>query len=162
MAGLIASFGVFRLSTTTINVWVTVGSVGFLSGVGIAVFKYRLYEIDRILSRTVTYALVIGLLGSVFSVVVVWVPSLLDLGDSPLLVAAATLGVAALFNPLRRRVQGLVDRRFNRSRYDTERVMHEFAGTLRDRVDPQVVVDGWVGVVSETMQPDSVGVWLRT
>jgi hypothetical protein len=76
-------------------------------------------------------------------------------------VAATTLSVAALFNPLRKRIQGVVDRRFNRSMYDAERVADEFAGTLRDRVDPERVVDGWVGVVSETLQPAAVGVWVR-
>jgi hypothetical protein len=69
--------------------------------------------------------------------------------------------VAALFNPVRKRVQGWVDRRFNRSRYDAEKVMEGFAGSLQDRVDPDGVVDGWVAVVEETMQPSSVGVWVR-
>lgn len=98
----------------------------------------------------------------VFAAGVVWIPSLLDLGDSPLLVAGSTLAVAGLFNPVRRRVQGWVDRRFNRSRYDAARVMDEFAGSLRDEVDANAVIDGWVGVVSETMQPEAVGVWVKT
>jgi hypothetical protein len=67
----------------------------------------------------------------------------------------------ALFNPLRRRVQGWVDRRFNRSRYDAARVMDGFASSLRSQVDPDDVVEGWVGVVSMTMQPSSAGVWVR-
>jgi hypothetical protein len=79
----------------------------------------------------------------------------------PLVVAATTLGVAALFNPIRRRVQRLVDRRFNRSRYDQERVMVEFTSTLRDLVDPDEVVAGWLTSVAETMQPSSSGVWVR-
>jgi hypothetical protein len=69
--------------------------------------------------------------------------------------------VAALFNPVRTRVQAWVDRRFNRSRYDTQRVMDRFAGSLRDQVDTEQVVNGWVDVVSETMQPSSVAVWVR-
>jgi hypothetical protein len=81
--------------------------------------------------------------------------------DEPWVVAATTLAVAALFNPLRKRIQGWVDRRFNRSRYDAEHVMDEFASSLRDRVDPEGVVDGWVGVVSETMQPSAQGLWVR-
>jgi hypothetical protein len=81
--------------------------------------------------------------------------------ESPLAVAGSTLAVAALFNPVRKRVQGWVDWRFNRSRYDAQRVMERFAGSLQDRVDSQEVVDGWVGVVSETMQPASVAVWVR-
>ena len=77
------------------------------------------------------------------------------------MVATTTLAVAALFNPLRRRVQKWIERRFHRSRYDAERVVDEFAGSLRDRVDAEGVVAGWTGVVSETMQPSSVGVWVR-
>jgi len=76
-------------------------------------------------------------------------------------VAAATLAVAALFNPLRRRVQGWVERRFNRTAYDTAQVLDGFAGTLRDEIDAENRVDGWVGVLSETMQPSSVSVWVR-
>ena len=75
--------------------------------------------------------------------------------------AGSTLVVAALFNPLRRRVQAGVDRRFNRQRYDAQRVMDGFAFSLRDRVDPEEVTTGWVDVVSSTMQPDSIGMWVR-
>lgn len=85
----------------------------------VAITRNPLYEIDRLVSRTVTYALVAGALGVVFSAVAVGLPQLLPLpGESPLLVAAATLAVAALFNPVRRRLQGVVDRRFDRGRYD--------------------------------------------
>ena len=76
-------------------------------------------------------------------------------------VAATSLAVAALFNPLRKRVQGLVDHRFNRSRYDAQRVMDDFAETLRDHVDGRGLVSGWVGVVSETRHPSVAGVWVR-
>jgi hypothetical protein len=81
--------------------------------------------------------------------------------DSPLAVAGSTLAVAALFNPLRRRVQAIVDHRFNRSRYDAERVMDGFAASLRDEVDPDRVVGGWVSVVNQTMHPASAGVWVK-
>jgi hypothetical protein len=124
----------------------------------VAILRYRLYDIDRIISRTVTYALVVGLLVAVVALVAAMVGTRFE---EPLVVAATTLGVAAVFNPLRRRVQSVVDRRFNRSRYDAERVMSEFAGALRDRVDHDGVVGGWVGVVSQTMQPSGVGVWVR-
>ncbi len=134
--------------------------ISILGSMAIAILRYRLYEIDRIVSRTVSYVLVLVLLGLVVlglvSAFAIFLPS-----DDPLVVAVSTLAVAALFNPLRGRVQGMVDRRFNRSRYDVERVIAGFAGTLRERVDPEGVVDGWVGVVSETMQPASVGVWVR-
>ena len=126
-----------------------------------AVLRYRLYEIDRIVSRTVSYALVVGLLAGAFLGVVALMSSLLPEESSDLAVAGSTLVVAALFNPLRRRVQGGVDRRFNRQRYDAQRVMDGFAFSLRDRVDPEEVMTGWVDVVSSTMQPDSIGMWVR-
>jgi len=128
---------------------------------GVAVLRYRLYEIDRIVSRTVSYALVVGLLAGAFLGVVALMSSLLPEESSDLAVAGSTLVVAALFNPLRRRVQAGVDRRFNRQRYDAQRVMDGFAVSLRDRVDPEEVMNGWVGVVSSTMQPDSIGMWVR-
>jgi hypothetical protein len=128
---------------------------------GVAVLRYRLYDIDRIVSRTVSYALVIGLLAAVFFGAVVLLSSLFPT-RSDLTVAGSTLAVAALFNPLRRRIQGSVDRRFNRSQYDSQQVVDGFAETLRDRVvDANDVAEGWVGVVSETMQPSTVGVWVR-
>jgi hypothetical protein len=128
---------------------------------GVAVLHYRLYEIDRIVSRTVSYALVVGLLAGAFLGVVALMSSLLPEESSDLAVAGSTLVVAALFNPLRRRVQVGVDRRFNRQRYDAQRVMEGFAVSLRDRVDPDEVMKGWVGVVSSTMQPDAIGMWVR-
>ncbi|MEX0865065.1 MAG: hypothetical protein WD269_09360 [Acidimicrobiia bacterium] len=135
-------------------------TVGFPVSIGVSITRYRLYEIDRIISRTVSYAVIVGVLGLVLFGLVAglgaWVGR-----DNQLVVAVSTLAVAALFSPVRRRVQGWVDRRFNRSRYDAERVMSEFAGSLRDRVDPDGVVEGWVGVVTQTMQPSSVGVWVR-
>jgi hypothetical protein len=78
-----------------------------------------------------------------------------------LAVAGSTLAVAALFNPVRKRIQDWVDRRFSRSRYDAQKVIDRFAGSLQDRVDSEGLVNGWVGVVSETMQPTSVSVWVR-
>jgi hypothetical protein len=136
------------------------GVMGLPLAVGAAVMRYRLYEIDRIISRTVSYALIVGFLGLVLFGLVAGLGAWLG-SENQLVVAVSTLAVAGLFNPVRRRVQGWVDRRFNRSRYDAERVMSEFGLSLRDRVDPDGVVDGWVGVVSETMQPESVGVWVR-
>jgi hypothetical protein len=82
--------------------------------------------------------------------------------SDPLVVAGTTLAVAALFSPLRRRVQSVVDRRFNRSRYDAERVMSQFIGSLRDGVDLENIAGSWRAVVGETMQPSSVGVWIRS
>lgn len=130
--------------------------------IAIAVLRYRLYDLDQVVSRTVAYAVVVGLLGIVFATGVVWLPNTLPgLDDSPVLVAVSTLAVAALFNPLRKRVQVWVDRRFNRSRYDAERVIEGFSGSLHDRVDPEGLMEGWVSVVHETMQPEAVSVWVR-
>ena len=128
--------------------------------IGIAVVRYRLFEIDRLISRTVGYILVVGVLGLVF-VGVVTVLTWVSPAESQLAVAGSTLAVAALFNPLRKRLQRWVDRRFNRSKYDAERVMGRFVESLQDRVDEGDLVDGWVGVVSETMEPALAGVWVR-
>jgi hypothetical protein len=133
-------------------------TMGVPVSIGFSITRYRLYEIDRIVSRTVSYSLVVGVLVAAVVVVSTLAGSQFD---APWVVATTTLGVAALFNPLRKRIQAVVDRRFNRSMYDAERVADAFAGSLRDRVDPDGVVDGWVGVVSETLQPAAMGVWLR-
>jgi hypothetical protein len=135
-------------------------SVGIPVTIGIAITRYRLYEMDRLLSRTVTYAVVIVLLTAVYFGAIAVLTTVLP-SDSPLAVAASTLAAAALFTPLRRRVQGWVDRRFNRSRYDTEKVMDRFTDGLRDEVDGDEMVRGWLSVVSQTMQPTFAGVWVR-
>ena len=127
----------------------------------VAVMRYGLYEIDRIISRTVAYAIVVAALAAVFALGVLAIPTLLPTEGSSLAVAASTLAVAALFNPLRRRVQRGVDKIFNRSRYDHQQVADAFAARLRDEVDPAEVVAGWVGVVNETMQPASASIWVK-
>jgi hypothetical protein len=143
-----------------VDIWVTVSITAIPIAATLAVLRYRLYDIDRIISRTVTYAIVIVLLALVYALGVTGLTSLLDT-DSPLVVAGSTLAVAALFNPLRRRVQRGVDHRFNRTRYDAEQVVARFTGSLRDEVDPDRVTDGWVSVVNDTMHPASAGVWVR-
>lgn len=136
------------------------GGVAIPVTIGVAVLRYRLYEIDRIISRTVGYGVVVALLALVVLGLVAGLALFLP-SDDPLVVAVATLAVFVLFNPLREGVQRVVDRRFNRSRYDAERVIDEFAGSLRDEVDPDDVVDGWLDLVSQTMQPASLGIWVR-
>jgi hypothetical protein len=128
--------------------------------IGIAITRYRLFEIDRIVSRTLTYAVVVGLLGAVFLGVVALVSGFLPTRD-PVVVAGTTLLVAALFNPVRKRVQAVVDRRFNRSRYDTERLIERFAGELRDGGDPEEVGVGLIRVVNQAMEPKATGLWVR-
>jgi hypothetical protein len=136
------------------------GLVSFPIAVSMAILRYRLFEVDRLLNRAVVYVIVVGLLGLLFVAGAIWLPSLLRF-ESSVAVAASTLTVAALFNPLRRRVQRLVDRRFYRSRYDAQEVVDEFSARLRDQVDPDVVAEEWADVVQRTLQPASVAVWVR-
>jgi hypothetical protein len=131
--------------------------------VGIAVLRYRLYEIDRIISRTVGWALVTSLLGAVFAVLVVGLQALFATftGGSTLAVAASTLVAAALFQPLRRRVQAAVDHRFNRARYDAQRTAEVFTEQLRNEVDLARLRVALVDTVESAVRPVSATVWLR-
>jgi hypothetical protein len=129
--------------------------------IAFGVLKYRLFDIDRFVSRTVGYAVVVGVLAVVYVGVAIWLPSSFLDGDSPLFVAGATLIVAALFNPVRRAVLRLVDRRFYRSRYDMERLVEDFSNRLQNRTDIGVLTDDWVGIVTETLQPSAIGVWIK-
>jgi hypothetical protein len=131
--------------------------------VGIAVLRYRLYEINRIVSRTVSYGLLsAGLIALYLLVVAVLRPVLEPLtGSSSLAVAASTLAVAAVFNPARRRLQAVVDRRFDRARYDAARAVQAFAARLRTQVDLDEVTEGLRDTVAATVAPTRVAVWLR-
>jgi hypothetical protein len=132
--------------------------------VGIAVFRYRLYEIDRIVSRTVSYGLLTGVLVALYVVLVRALGSLLEplTGTSSLAVAGSTLAVAAAFDPVRRRLQAAVDRRFDRARYDAARAVDAFAVRLRDQIDLDEVTGGLRDTVVDTVAPTRVAVWLRT
>jgi hypothetical protein len=127
---------------------------------GAAILRYRLYDIDRILSRTLAYALLTVLLGLGYAAVALGLGRLLG-RDSSLAVAGATLVVAALFQPARRRVQALVDRRFNRRRYDAARTVEGFAARLRDQVDLQALHHELLAVVDQTVAPTRASLWLR-
>ena len=127
--------------------------------IGIAVLRYRLYDIDRIISRTVAYAIVTGLLVGVYAGLVLLATRLLRV-HTPVAVAAATLAAAALFTPVRRRVQRRVDRRFNRARYDADQIAAAFAARLKDTVDLGSVRDDLTGIVSRALEPDYVSVWI--
>ena len=157
MVGVVGEFGGGQDSWVA-DVFFPLGFFLVPVAIGIAITRYRLYEIDRILSRTITYTVVVGLLAGTVALIAAVIGTRFD---SPLVVAATTLGVAAVFNPLRRRVLRVVDRRFNRSRYDAERVMDRFASSLRDQVEEGSIAAGWRAVVTETMHPSSVGVWVR-
>jgi hypothetical protein len=128
--------------------------------VAVAVLRYRLWDLDRLVSRTVTYAVVTALLVLPYLAIVAAIPRLAE-GSGSLAVAAATLTVAALFSPLRRRVQDLVDRRFNRRRYDAARTLDGFAARLRDQVDLDALEGELLAVVDQTMQPARSTLWLR-
>ncbi len=128
--------------------------------VGIAVTRYRLYEIDQIISRTVTYGLLTLLLVGAYLGSVFLLRSLLPI-EGQLPVAVSTLAIAALFNPLRRRIQRLVDRRFNRSRYDAELALTDFGERLRTQGDLVSLGDEIAEVVERTMQPRSLALWVR-
>ena len=144
------------------SAWIVVFIVVILfpASFGVAVLRYRLFDIDRIISRTVGYTLVAGTLAAIFALVVTLLTSLLT-ADSDIVIAGSTLAVAALFNPVRRRIQDWVDRRFNRSQYDARRVSDDFAHQVRDELDIDRIVEGCQDVISKTLEPTTLGVWIR-
>jgi hypothetical protein len=129
-------------------------------GIGASVLRYRLYDLDRIISRTVAWGVLTVLLGGGYAGVILGLGALLG-HDSSLAVAAATLALAAAFQPARRLVQSAVDRRFNRSRYDAARTIQAFAARLRQQVDLDSLTDELLAVVDQTMQPTRSSLWLR-
>ena len=131
--------------------------------IGLAVLRYRLYDIDRIINRTLVYGLLTVLLGATYTVSVFGLGQLLSpaTGESALAVAASTLVVAALFQPARRRVQAAVDRRFNRRRYNAATSIQAFSSRLRDQIDLDTLSTELLAVVDQTMEPTRVSLWLR-
>jgi hypothetical protein len=127
---------------------------------GAAILRYRLYDIDRIVSRTVAYGLLTVLLGGGYAGVVLGLGQLLG-RQSSLAVAGATLAVAAVFQPTRRHIQALVDRRFNRRRYDAARTIAAFSARLRQQVDLDSLTAELLAVVDQTIQPSQASLWLR-
>jgi hypothetical protein len=127
--------------------------------IGVGILKYRLYDIDRIISRTLAYAIVTGLLIGVYAGLVLLSTQVLTI-KSPVAVAISTLAAAALFAPVRRRVQRAVDRRFNRSRYDADQTVATFALRLKDAVDLATVTDDLAGIVEKALEPAHVSVWI--
>jgi hypothetical protein len=143
-----------------VNTLITpLGYGAFAACYAVAVLKYRLYEIDRIISRVVSYTIITAVLAGVFAAVVVLASVVLPLRGS-VAVAASTLVVAALFNPLRKRVQRAVDRRFNRAHYNAEAIVTAFTARLRQTVDLDTVHGELVGVVHHAFQPAHVSVWV--
>jgi hypothetical protein len=132
--------------------------LGLDVAIAIAVLKYRLYEIDRIISRTLAYTIVTGLLVGVYAGLVLLATRLLTI-TSPVAVAGSTLVAAALFSPLRSRVQRAVDRRFNRARYDADQMVAAFAARLKDAVDLDAVQADLASVVQQALEPVHVSMW---
>jgi len=127
-------------------------------GLAIAILRYRLYDIDRIISRTLAYAIVTALLASLYAGLVLLATQVLGL-TSQVAVAGATLAAAALFNPLRRRVQHRVDRRFNRARYDADNTVAAFAARLQDATDADAVRSDLIGTVQHALEPAHLAIW---
>jgi len=168
--GSFAVFGFFMAMTIgsgSNGVLSVLGKVGFLAlialpiSIGIGILRYRLYEIDKLISRTLSYALLTGLLVGVFVGLVLLTTRVLPI-SSPVGVAASTLFAAALFSPLRSRLQRLVDRRFNRARYDAEALVAAFGARLRDAVDPETVLSELATAAGGSVQPAHVSVWVKS
>ena len=161
-AALLAAVAVAVLGAPLGVVLIAAGiSVALLPlATGAAILRYRLYDLDRIISRSLAYGLLTVLLGSGYAAVVLGLGRLLG-RESSLIVAAATLAVAALFQPLRRRIQSVVDRRFNRRRYDAAQTIAAFSAHLRDEIDLATLTGELLTVVDQTMQPTQASLWLR-
>ena len=162
--GLVSLVLVFSLQHRT-GLWSVVSEVATLAiffavpvSMGVAIFRYRLYDIDRIISRTLAYAIVTGLLIGVYAGLVLLAQQVFRF-SSPVAVAASTLAAAALFAPVRRRVQHAVDRRFNRARYDADQTITEFAARLQDAVDLDTVRADLAGVVQAALEPAHLSLW---
>jgi hypothetical protein len=136
------------------------GAAMLPAAIGVGIVKYRLYDIDRIFSRTLAYAIVTGLLVGVYLGLVL-LASVFRPSSSPVVVAGSTLVVAALFHPLRRRVQRMVDRRFNRARYNADQIVTAFAARLQDAVDLGTVRDELASAVHAALEPAHLSVWIR-
>jgi hypothetical protein len=137
---------------------------GIPAAIGIAVLRYRLYDIDRIINRTLVYGLLTALLGGVYAGVVLILGQLFGgIGDSPpsWVIASATLAAAALFQPARHRIQVAVDRRFNRRRYNTATTIQAFSTRLRDQIELDTLTAELLAVVDQTVEPTQVSLWLR-
>jgi hypothetical protein len=159
LAGLVPDTGLPWLDVVTNFTFIV-----FFVAIAVAVLRYRLYDIDRLINRTLVYGLLTALLAGVYAIVVLVLGQLFGaLGDQPpsWLVAGATLAVAALFRPARRRIQAVVDRRFNRRKYDAAKTIDKFGARLREQVDLDTLSGELLAVVDQTMQPTTASLWLR-
>jgi hypothetical protein len=158
--GMLATLVLVAAGNQVLVGWSSVCMAFLPLAIGAAILRYRLYDLDRIISRTLAYGLLTLLLGGGYAAVVLGLGQLLG-QDSSLVVAAATLAVAAVFQPARRRVQAAVDRRFNRRRHDAARTIAAFNDRLRDEVDLEALTGELLAVVEQTMQPTQTSLWLR-
>jgi hypothetical protein len=159
--GAVVALGGVAVGSTAVVTWTISACFAVLPvAIGAAILRYRLYDLDRIISRTLAYGLLTLLLGGGYAVVVLSLGQLLG-RSSPLVVAGATLAVAALFQPARRRIQQAVDRRFNRRRHDAAQTIAAFGTRLRDELDLDTLSAELLAVVDQTMQPIQASLWLR-
>ncbi len=156
VAGILAAM----LGSSAWSSYLFVGITALPISIGVGILKYRLYEIDRLISRTLSYAIVTGLVIGVYVGVITLVTRVLGF-SSPVAVAASTLAAVALFNPLRVRVQRTVDRRFNRAHYDAETTIASFTARLRDAVDLETVRSELLEVVNRAVEPAHASVWIK-
>jgi len=147
------------LNSAAVNVLQSLAFLCLWTAIAMAVLKYRLYDIDRVISRTLAYAIVTGLLVGVYAGLVLLATHVLSF-HTPVAVAASTLAAAALFSPLRRRVQKVVDRRFNRARYNADQTVAAFAARVKGAVDLNSVRDDLATVVDQALEPAYVSVWI--
>jgi MFS family permease len=159
-AGALASGSSSGLANLVSNLITPLGFLAFAACFAVAVLKYRLYEIDRIISRVISYAIITAVLAGTFAGLVVLATVVLSFKSS-VAVAAATLAAAALFNPLRSRVQHTVDRRFNRARYNADQAVAAFAARLKGAVNMDSVRDDLAGIVNQALEPAHISVWIR-
>jgi hypothetical protein len=157
VAVALPSVGGYMADTVSIMLGMTALPVA----IGIAILRYRLYDIDRLINRTLVYGLLTAVLGGVYASVVLVLGQLLGQELSSLAVAGATLAAAALFQPARRRIQQAVDRRFNRRKYSAARTVEAFSARLRDEVDLDALSAELLAVVDQTMEPTRASLWLR-
>ncbi|HYN88824.1 MAG TPA: hypothetical protein VER55_09850, partial [Ardenticatenaceae bacterium] len=146
------------------QVLVIIAVLGIPAAVGSAILRYRLYDIDVLINRTLVYTMLTGALSMVYFGSVVLLQALFRLLSGPgddLAIIISTLGIAALFQPLRRRIQAAIDQRFYRRKYDAEQVLSSFAALARDEVDLDRLTAALLAVIEETVQPAHVSVWLR-
>jgi hypothetical protein len=153
--------GLAGMPDETYSLFVVAGFTLIPLAVGAAIVRYRLYDIDRIISRALTYAIVVALLAGAYAAMV-WITTSILPAQGSLAVAASTLAVATAFNPLRKRVRVAVDRHFNRSSYQAQFVAEEFASKLNGSLTVDELMHEWLHTVDQTLQPQTSGIWINS